>query len=1004
MHYLSDISQRGPTSPYLLVDARRRSRALHDPIFQCDRSAIHPHAPWISRDSEALSIHGRTFTKGIGIATPFVLTYTLDSAFDAFEATIGRDDAGDRMAPWSLAVYLDDVPAGQWACGSEASAYIHVATQGANELVLVGVGPDEHYVILGDARLFASRQQVPKKRRHGTHRRRLLEFDDRLLVDSLALLTARAARRVSATQGPDDRPEALGGFGRTTSSRGADMWAALGGQGDLLRWQVSIPLDIPCRGWIRAVSSMPGHGPDVDDFTVRVDGLTVRPRPAGPRIVERMPGERFTEHQWGYLCFDIHLAAGVHEIEVVNARGTNIAVNRVVLLPRWRRHPRRCFTAQTATIPLSETTRPPTPGFTPPQQWAPTSVDGHHFLVCEEGTLFPIARESGLCFAPDLLNYRDIDASVVGDLAWYQRARAAGKAFTLDLLKGRRIGATYADYLEHMLDARLPFTIHSLFSTTFDAPLINDDLYARIRHVAGSHWHGFHTTEWTDHYNFSAEARAEPRPTTRREAYAAAQSWYQQRAAMHYHDVTAMAGSWRWDHYAAAWSGGRGLQDEPGPSPGAQLNSLFTRGAARQYGRLWHTEIAPGTHDGYAWVENDYMTRCRPHDTRAHETTGCSISWARRMMYLTYMWGTQSLWSEVPAFGSDTTADGHMALSPLGRTTADFFEFTATHPDRGVPYTPIGLVLDRMHGWSGRQLYPDRYPNLTWTYLQPDGGDMMKDALFDLLYPGHFHTLNEHHALAPTPYGDLFDVMLSDSHAEHLAAYPAIFLLGGLADDMDAALAHRLESYVRDGGTLVINVAQGTEHFDEAFLGVCVTRDTAHANRARCRLDQTCSTGRRFTYQIIRVRGAEVCFDTDAANPLVTRHCVGRGTVILSTVPYLLQDSGSAVCFLPHLLEHLTCGLMPFQVFGDVEYALNRREDGWLVTLMNHRGVYKLPTEPEQVFPHQARNATIALNRRPRHATDWINDQPLTPVVDGDRWSLSVHLPPGELRIVHIVE
>ena len=98
------------------------------------------------------------------------------------------------MAPWSLAVYLDDVPAGQWACGSEASAYIHVATQGANELVLVGVGPDEHYVILGDARLFPSRQQVPKKRRHGTHRRRLLEFDDRLLVDSLALLTARTSR------------------------------------------------------------------------------------------------------------------------------------------------------------------------------------------------------------------------------------------------------------------------------------------------------------------------------------------------------------------------------------------------------------------------------------------------------------------------------------------------------------------------------------------------------------------------------------------------------------------------------------------------------------------------------------------------------------------------------------------------------------------------------------------------------------------------------------------
>ncbi len=85
---LSDASRRDSGAPYLLVDARRRSWSLHDPIYQCDRSCIHEHAPWISRESAPLSILSFEYDKGIGIATPFLLTYRLDGAYAQFEAVI----------------------------------------------------------------------------------------------------------------------------------------------------------------------------------------------------------------------------------------------------------------------------------------------------------------------------------------------------------------------------------------------------------------------------------------------------------------------------------------------------------------------------------------------------------------------------------------------------------------------------------------------------------------------------------------------------------------------------------------------------------------------------------------------------------------------------------------------------------------------------------------------------------------------------------------------------
>ena len=41
-------------------------------------------------------------------------------------------------------------------------------------------------------------------------------------------------------------------------------------------------------------------------------------------------------------------------------------------------------------------------------------------------------------------------------------------------------------------------------------------------------------------------------------------------------------------------------------------------------------------------------------------------------------------------------------------------------------------------------------------------------------------------------------------------------------------------------------------------------------------------------------------------------------------VLFLLQENFNAVCFLPHLIAHLSSGVLPFRVAGDVQYAANR--------------------------------------------------------------------------------
>jgi hypothetical protein len=86
----------------------------------------------------------------------------------------------------------------------------------------------------------------------------------------------------------------------------------------------------------------------------------------------------------------------------------------------------------------------------------------------------------------------------------------------------------------------------------------------------------------------------------------------------------------------------------------------------------------------------------------------------------------------------------------------------------------------------------------------------------------------------------------------------------------------------------------------------------------------------------------------------------GAGRLIYLSIPRGLGVDKAIHPTLPHLLAHLSRGLMPVEVTGQVEWLVNRTKTGWAVTLLNPAGQDK----PQQgITPTDYRqNKTVYIN------------------------------------------
>ncbi|MCC6729642.1 MAG: hypothetical protein IT208_09930 [Chthonomonadales bacterium] len=471
-------------------------------------------------------------------------------------------------------------------------------------------------------------------------------------------------------------------------------------------------------------------------------------------------------------------------------------------------------------------------------------------------------------------------------------------------------------------------------------------------------------------------------PTTRAEAMAVVRRYYDRLRTEALARATpeqrrcfvSISGHYCYQHYAGMW-GCDVVGSEVGENiNGVQQHIAFTRGAARQFGKPWLLDFSSWF--GPSILDEDPE---RHWGDNSGPDYGHSISLHRRAYYAGWMAGASVVVAEggtLNCFASQKPGpDGTLPLSTLGRAAATFARFARRHPDRGVPYAPVALLLPVDHG-----IYPGFGDKLAWNALPYTRGDQaILDALH-ALFPGssgdpaqperadrqpldptwtdpdYMHT--EALRMVASPHGDIADVLLSSAPEAVLRAYPLTVLAGDYRPS--AALAARLGRYVARGGTLVL---------DRATLA-------------------------RGVLPVATARGLPL----PPAGGFV-RAARGQGAVVV------MADCGpeapTASRPLSRVLARARGELIPIAVTGTLETLYNRTRDGWLVTLINNGGVRKRFREAVRVDPRATVTASLRYTGpgRVRRAVLWgeEGDRPLSAS------PTQVTVGPGEVRIVRLV-
>ena len=393
-----------------------------------------------------------------------------------------------------------------------------------------------------------------------------------------------------------------------------------------------------------------------------------------------------------------------------------------------------------------------------------------------------------------------------------------------------------------------------------------------------------------------------------------------------------------------------------------QTGISFIRGAARQYSRCWGIDISEFR------VAGDGATS---FSNTMRLTNGWSPSYLKRHMYISYMNGAHAVYME-PA---DYYTNGQ--LNPLGQTLREFGNFALIrHPDVGTTVVPMAMMLDFSHGFEPKFGYYVQSDDVWNQDLPYQDGDYMTYNMLNTLFPGfrmHGRTPNApwgepdqsgkrntqgyldflakggdprpYEPIAPSRWGDQFDVILNNASADTLAKYKVITLVGNIV--ISDTLRPRLQQWVQNGGTLVVTGKQVTKS-DQSLLGVTLTGEARQGGDAQWLADQTRYTEPAYTYTVVTPTSAAVIARNSAGDPLITKNSVGAGTVYFATPDYMQSNDkntalGSETTQLLNigvrLLDTLITPLIPVQVQGQpILYTVNQGPDKTVILLSNNTG------------------------------------------------------------------
>lgn len=450
------------------------------------------------------------------------------------------------------------------------------------------------------------------------------------------------------------------------------------------------------------------------------------------------------------------------------------------------------------------------------------------------------------------------------------------------------------------------------------------------------------------------------------------------------------------------------------------MRIAFTRGAARQYGAAFLYYHAPNFGDTATTftLQQNFAGPDNFFHSRYGASMGPSLSWYRKSYYLYYMAGASGIYLEqgFDQFFKPGPGEHPFQLNPLGRITDEFMRFAEKHPDRGTPYTPVAFLLDPAHGFEMTD-----YPHWPFGISQISRSDRALRELFGVAYyPGLVvegePATADRQVFVNGIFGDIFDVLVasdvqsptskvqrpkSRTSASALSPYRAVVVGGHI--DWSPEWVGKLNDYVRNGGTIVMNAAQ-VKGLPEQLLGVRLTSTTAEADTARCLSpgeQPQDLTGQLFGYNRIELKGATTLIAAPNGDALVTVNKLGKGSLVFSALADLLGADERVTPFAAHMLAHVFSGASPVRVRGDVEYLMNRTKTGWVVTLFNNNGVNKPQQGLAQVDRKASVTTTITIaGQRIRTASEWLTDKPLELSKALD--SVSVTLSPGGIAVVEL--
>lgn len=404
--------------------------------------------------------------------------------------------------------------------------------------------------------------------------------------------------------------------------------------------------------------------------------------------------------------------------------------------------------------------------------------------------------------------------------------------------------------------------------------------------------------------------------------------------------------------------GARTIGYESSVIPAALLNLrwAFMRGAARQGDHLTATYRSCNFGDSATIfsITQSYTSPRNLLDNYYSVYSGAGMTWYKFDLWYQYMAGSSMFYHEQ---GHDEwwkpgglTAAGvkEVQLSPKGQLVDRFLRVTAAEPDRGHPYTPVAFLVDYAHGWEPSPYWPNSFKNF---HLQPEKflyGDhekMLEEYFWTAFYPigpeSEKPLTGTNESYVPGVFGDMFDVIFAFPEVERwktIDTYPVVVVAGEI--ELTQGEGKRLADYVERGGTLLV----ADQHLTGpglAELKLPATGAAAEATGYHWLADPAVHPASRFRYRPIEAQGGRPLATTADGKPFCVALDRGAGRLIYLSLPHGLSIGRQATPVLARLVAHLTRGLMPIEVEGDVQRLVNRTANGWLVTLLNPAGQFK---------------------------------------------------------------